>query len=130
VFVTVHRVEAYRNSQSGVFVSGQFMSAGAPVTAAVTDSKAVGNGSTGFHAFSAGGHGVTLMTLIRSVAASNVTGVQASSIISTLRFGRSTVTGNSNSWVAASSAVVQTYGENYINGNGDGDPLPTTISRK
>jgi hypothetical protein len=131
VYVTVNRVEAYRNSASGVFISGQFMSTGAPITATVTDSKSVGNGSTGFHAFSTGGHGQVLMTLIRSLAASNVVGVQASSIIARLRFGRSTITGNSsNSWVAANNADVVSYADNYINGNGDGDPTPTPIGRK
>jgi hypothetical protein len=39
------------------------------------------------------------------------------------------VTGNAIGWGVADGAVVS-YGDNNINGNGDGDPAPTTIAKK
>jgi hypothetical protein len=71
-----------------------------------------------------------MVTVVRSLAANNRTGIAASSALGTLRLGRSAVTGNALSWSTASSGVLASYGDNYINGNGDGDPAPATIARK
>jgi len=65
--------------------------------------------------------------VIRSVTANNGTGL-SSSAGGTLRLGQSSITGNATSWSA--SGLVQSYGDNDINGNGDGDPAPATIGRK
>jgi hypothetical protein len=130
--LTLSRVVAANNSLDGVFVSGQFAFPPGTIDAVIADSKAVANGSTGFNAFSTGGHGTTSMMLVRSVAMGNgLTGISASSIIATLRLARSTVTGNAASWTVANNAVLASFGDNYINGNGDGDPpIPTILARK
>ena len=49
----------------------------------------------------------------------------------TVRIGQSTITGNFRSWDnTVGFAKVQSFGDNYIAGNGDGDPAPPVIARK
>jgi hypothetical protein len=64
------------------------------------------------------------------VAANNGLGLEARYPNATLRFTQSAVTGNTTSWLAQNSAVLRSYGDNSIDGNGDGDPAPTTTPRK
>ena len=64
----------------------------------------------------------------RSVAAHNVFGLAATFANATFRFGQTAVTGNSVSTLPSSGAVLQSYGDDYI--DGDGDPAPSTIARK
>src|SRR5262249_20191492 len=65
----------------------------------------------------------------RSVAANNFNGLDARGPKATLRVGESTVTGNRVSWQTA-SAVLRSYGDNNIDGNFDGNPLPPTTPGK
>jgi len=121
--LTLNRVEAVNNSVDGVFVSGQFMTAPAKLDAVVVDSKAVANGSIGFASFSTGGGGITSLMLVNSVAQGNrIAGISSDSIISTVRIGHSTVVGNVVTWRTLHNAVIESFGDNYVNGNADGDP--------
>jgi Right handed beta helix region len=120
------RVEAYNNSFSGIFVNGQGSTGTVNATAA--DSVAGNNSSAGFRVNSASA--ATSLLLDRSVAVNNGTGLAANGATATLRVGQSTVTGNTTSWAATSSAVLRSYADNNIDGNFDADPAPTTIATK
>jgi hypothetical protein len=131
VKVALNRVEAYNNSKTGIVVTGEFSTG--TVNATVADSVAANN-LFGFSVISAPGHATTNLMVIRSVAANNSTGLSAATLgagpTATLRVGQSTVTGNTTSWQALNAAVLRSYGDNNIDGNGDGDPAPTTIPKK
>jgi Right handed beta helix region len=123
-----NRVEAYNNSLSGIIVNGQ-LSTGT-INATVEDSVAGGNAASGFRVFSGAASAAASLMVARSVAANNGAGISASGAKATLRVGQSAVTGNALSWQVTSSAVLRSYGDNNIDGNGDGDPAPTTIPAK
>lgn len=127
--VTLTRIEASHNSLAGVFVSGE--NAGSVVSATVSDSVVSGNLGQGLFARSIGAGTANLMVL-NSVASYNFTGILAQGTNATVRIGQSGITGNtSRSWDnSAGSAKVLSYGDNYIDGNGDGDPAPPSIARK
>jgi hypothetical protein len=40
------------------------------------------------------------------------------------------VTGNTNGWKTFDSGVVQSYGDNYIDGNASNQGAPSSITRK
>ena len=60
------------------------------------------------------------------------TGISAEGTNATVRIGQSGITGNTfKSWDNSSGpAKVLSYGDNYIDGNADGDPAPPSIARK
>lgn len=128
VKVVLNRVEAYNNGSDGVTVNGN-LSTGA-INASVTDSKAANNVGAGFAVASSPGHPVTNLTVVRSLAANNGTGLIANGANATLRLLQSTVTGNTTSWSASSGGVLRSYGDNTIDGNGDGGPALTIIPKK
>ena len=120
------RVKAYNNSVSGIRIqTGSGSTSTGTIKAIATDSVAANNGAAGFHLDSSAGFVISDFMVVRSVAANNGTGIAVGSGTATLRVGQSTVTGNATSTVGVSS-----YGDNYINGNGDGDPAPATIAKK
>ena len=126
--VTLTRIEASHNSLGGVFVSGE--NAGSVVSATVSDSVVSGNLGQGLFARSIGAGTANLMVL-NSVASYNSTGIVADGTNETVRIGQSGITGNTlKSWDSTGSAKVLSYGDNYIDGNGDGDPAPPSIARK
>jgi len=127
--VTLTRIEASHNSFGGVFVNGE--NAGSVVSATVSDSVVSGNLGQGLFARSIGAGTANLMVL-NSVASYNFTGILAQGTNATVRIGQSGITGNiSESWDNSSGpAKVLSYGDNYVDGNGDGDPAPPSIARK
>src|SRR5207248_11305050 len=89
-----------------------------------------GNINQGLLARSVGAGTANLMVL-NSVASYNSTGIVADGTNATVRIGQSGITGNTiSSWANPGSAKVLSYGDNYIDGNGDGDPAPPSIARK
>ena len=61
--------------------------------------------------------------LVNSVAQGNrIAGISSDSIISTVRIGHSTVVGNVVTWRTLHNAVIESFGDNYVSGNADGDP--------
>jgi hypothetical protein len=126
VVATFSRAEVYNSGLSGLFVIGS--SSSGTIKATVVDSVAAGNGSTGFGVASAGAP--SSLMVVRSVSANNLSGMSASFASATLRVGQSTVTGNAASLPGFNGAIVRSYGDNDIDGNGDGNPGPTTIARK
>jgi hypothetical protein len=126
VKASFNRVELYNNVSQGLIVTGTTSTG--TVNGIVTDSVAANNASSGFHVNSTSA--ATSLMVIRSVSANNVTGLIAASANATLRFSQSALTGNTFSWAIGSGAILRSYGDNNIDGNGDGDPAPTTIALK
>jgi hypothetical protein len=121
-------VKAYNNSVHGVLVIG--ISSTGFIFATVVDSVAANNGNTGFIALSSSGQAPTNLMLDRSMAANNLVGLTANGAPATVRVGQSAITGNTTSWSTANSAILRSYRDNNIDGNGDGDPAPTVIATK
>ena len=130
VVATLSRVQLLNNNQDGLLIASGVAGATGPINAVAEDSLAARNSLAGFNVASFGPQ-ASLM-LIRSVIAHNITGVQVGvGAAATLRVGQSSLTGNQTSWAVSSGAVLQSYGDNNINGNGDGDPaIPTVIAKK
>jgi len=132
--VAIDRTYIVNNGQDGLsinVVSFASASEGPSVVATVTDSVSANNGQDGFGAFSGGGATINL-TVTRSVAANNGFFGFFAGVVPTvsMRFGQSVITGNAQGWAIERNAVLQSFGDNYIAGNADGDPAPPTIARK
>jgi len=123
--VALNRVAVYNNSRDGIIVQGD----SGTVDATVTDSVSANNAG-GVTVSSSPFGGATNVTVIRSALADNGVGLTASDARATLRVGQSTITGNRLSWQNNGSNL-RSYGDNNIDGNGDGDPaIPTVIAKK
>jgi hypothetical protein len=122
-----NRVEVNNNS-FGIVVTGSNSAGTNTVNATVSDSVAAGNG-LGFFSQTASGQAPTSLMVFHSVAANNLTGVEAETSGATLRLANSTVTGNANGWVASGGAVLSD-GDNTIEGNEANQGAPTTYARK
>src|SRR5262245_28339322 len=120
-----NRVEAYNNGGDGIAVSR--FGPGGPVNVTVTDSISAQNG-TGFAVSSP--IGTPSLMVVRSVAANNGTGLAVTGVSATMRIGQSTVTGNTVSASLQLGGVLLSYGNNNIDGNGDGGVAPPTIATK
>ena len=97
----------------------------------MTDSVAANNAQTGFRVVTTSGRMQTTLMLIRSVAANNGTGISVDGATANLRVGESTITGNTTSWSFTNGGALRSYGDNNIDGNGDGGPpIPTVIGKK
>ena len=128
VIANFNGVELYNNSGAGLFANGG-VSQGGTVSVTVTDSVAANNTGVGGISGGFSVHTVTApttLTLVRSVATRNGIGLAADQP-SVMRVGQSVVTANTTSW---SGLGVQSYGDNYINGNGDNDPAPPFVAPK
>jgi hypothetical protein len=114
--VALSRVEAYNNSNSGIVVHAS--GPAGKVNVEIADSVSASNG-TGFEVGSLGA--TTNVTVTRSVATNNGMGLYAANGSASLRIGQSTITGNQYTWTN-SGATLQSFGDNYVGGNSDGDP--------
>ncbi len=123
-----NQVEANNNGGHGILVDGTNSAVANKVNATASESVAAGNGGTGFIAGSISAP--TSFTVSHSVAANNRIGVEATGSAGILRLANSTVTGNTASWIATFNGVLDSYGDNYIDGNGDSSPTPPSIPRK
>jgi len=124
VTASLKRVRLVKNGAAGLHVEAGLAGSTATLKGVVEDSLAARNSGAGFVV--SGGSPPADVTLIRSIAAHNGFGIVVSA---TSRIGQSVLTGNAASWLAG--GILQSYGDNYINGNGDGDPpIPTVIPTK
>ncbi|MEA2907341.1 MAG: hypothetical protein QOI12_4728 [Alphaproteobacteria bacterium] len=126
VTAVFNRVEVQNNGGHGISVDGP--GATGNITAVVEESVAAHNGDVGFRVSSTSA--VATLLVNRSVSINNVTGLRASNGSATLRIGQSVVTGNATSWDAVTSGILRSYADNYIDGNFDGNPAPTSIVKK
>jgi hypothetical protein len=128
VSAVFNHVETNNNHNFGVFLDG--LNGTATINGTIADSVASGNTIAGFR-IDGGGSAPAQLMVFHSVAANNGNGLSAFGSTATLRLASSVVTGNATSWNGAGTGgVLISYGDNYIDGNGDGDPGPTVITRK
>jgi hypothetical protein len=121
------RVE--HNAIDGILLDGSGSTG--TLKATVVDSVAAGKGGAGFSTNSAAGQAVTTFTLFHSVTANNDTGIRATNTGATLRVAQLMVTGNTTGWDAsAGAAVIETYGDNYIDGNGSNIGVLTPVAKQ
>jgi len=126
-----NRDEVNNNIGDGIVVVGSTSAGTNTVNATVSDSVAAGNGDTGFFSATGSGKAPTSLMIFHSVAANNGTGVGASGTNGvTVRLANSTVTGNTFGWATETSAVIASYGDNYIDGNGSNTGSLTSISKQ
>jgi hypothetical protein len=65
------------------------------------------------------------------VAANNTNfGVGANSGGANVRLAQSTVTGNPNAWSIGNGGVVESYGDNYVDGNSGDNSAQPLIAKK
>jgi hypothetical protein len=126
-------VQTSNNADSGIVLDGA--NSTGTLKGTVYESVAAQNGGAGaglgFFSFTATGKAPTTLMVFHSVSANNSQGLAAQGTGATLRLANSMITGNvAVSWGATSGGVLQSYGDNYIDGNGDGDPTPPTTLRK
>ena len=125
VTAVFNHVEVSNNAGNGIDVQGEGSTG--TVNIAVSDSVAASNGLAGFSSNSFADKAPTTLMMFHSVAANNGTGIQAFGTGATLRAAQSMVTGNTSGWLATSSGVVQSYGDNYIDGNGNNEAAPPSV---
>jgi hypothetical protein len=129
VRAVLNRVELHNNVGDGFEVSG--VNSTGSVIATVTDSVSANNGGHGFLATSGPNKAATSLMLLRSVAADNSVGFEAGNDANTvLRLAQSTVTGNSRGWSVVGGAIVNSYGDNNIDGNVSQNFAPPAIAKK
>jgi hypothetical protein len=128
--VALDGVASVNNKMVGIIVSGSF--APGTIDATVANSVSANNGQSGVTSASDTGKATTTLTLIRSVVANNgAAGLTATNVpTAILRVGQSAVTGNAATRLVVGNAVIQSFGDNYVVGNADGDPALPTLVRK
>jgi len=130
VQATFNRVEMDSNGDDGILVSGG--SSTGTVNATVSESVASGNASFDYVAASNTGQAPTTLMVLHSVASGALVaaGVAAQGSGATLNIANSMVTENAIGWSAVNGGVLQSYGDNYIDGNAIGNTPPPNINRK
>ncbi|MEA2907899.1 MAG: hypothetical protein QOI12_5286, partial [Alphaproteobacteria bacterium] len=138
-----NRVELYRNGTSGVIVSAA--STTGSVTATAIDSVSAYNGTNGFAVLSGNqgrettrtivpavvaGSAPASLTMLRSLAANNATGLFADGPTSVVRTTQSAVVGNTTGWAVSGGGLVLSAGDNTIEGNLSGESVPSAYSTK
>jgi hypothetical protein len=129
--VVLNRVQAYGNSGGGF----SFTAGGGIINATVEESVAAhSSNGAGFSTQAVyDGSSVNVM-ITRSVSSSNSVGLHVETSGGTagaiIRVGKSTVTQNTKTWEKRGAGNLNSFGDNYIAGNSDGDPAPSTIAMK
>jgi hypothetical protein len=118
-----NRVNVINNNNDAITVGGSASTG--TIDATASDTISAGNAGVGFTASTSAGHASTTFTLFHSVAANNNTGLIAQGG-ATLRAAQSMVTGNSSGWLTSTGGVVESYGDNYIDGNQNNETAPPT----
>jgi hypothetical protein len=123
----VSRSEVHGTTDIGIFAHGTGSAGVLKMT--VSDSVSTGSPGSGIRANSLLGSTTTL-TVVRSVSANNGTGISAANSNALVRVGQSTITGNTNGWLAENGATLQSYGDNYVNGNSANEGVVPGVSPK
>jgi hypothetical protein len=129
VRVAVDRTAVTNNSSNGMSFAGG--NSTGTINATVSDSVSSNNSDTGVIIGTAVGKAPTTVMVVRSMLSNNSTSaVGAAGVGARLVFGQSAVSGNGAVVGLGGGAVVQSFGDNYIAGNFDGDPAPPVITTK
>ena len=109
----INRVEANNNGYHGIFFNGDNTNGGR-LKATVSDSVAAGNGYVGIYVNSNATNAAILLTVVRSVAANNGTGIYVNGDFGVIQLANSTVTGNETNYSQNGSSKLYSYGDNNI----------------
>jgi hypothetical protein len=121
VRVSLDHVKVYNNSSQGVLIDGNGSTG--TLKAVVKDSVAANQGGAGFSVLSFPGQAPTNLMVIGSLAFNNNgAGVVAGGGAATAQVGQTTLSGNTFSWSAVNGGNLQSFGDNYVVSNADGDP--------
>jgi hypothetical protein len=127
--IAVKRVQMLRNGVDGIAVGGG--STTGSINAAVSDSLSANNARFGFGAVSVANGATTSLMMLRSVSANNSTGVTAGiDPRARLWIGQSAISGNTLHTWFADGGTLQSFGDNAMVGNADGNPALPTIAMK
>jgi hypothetical protein len=126
-----NRVEVYNNAPVEGFSILGVNSSGGSITATVSESTISGN-TNGIHVKSTSGQAVAKVTVFHSVVAnSQFNGFIVDGTNATVTLAQSAVMGNAGTgWDILNSGVIQTYLDNYFNGNGTNTGSLTTIGKQ
>jgi hypothetical protein len=127
VRLVLERAAMMNNSHDGVFLDGN--QASGAISAIVKDSVSANNGGNGFSVFSINQTAMSVVLAHAVIANNGGTGVFADGPMG-VRIGKSTITANGTTWIVANGANLQSFGDNYIVGNRDGDPAPPRIASR
>jgi hypothetical protein len=127
--VALNRVEMHGNG-NGFYIDGSLATGTAQITATMTDSLSSGSGGFGIAVFSDTGQAQTQLMMTRSVTTNNNTGVYASGALARVRLAQSTVTGNADGYFVVGGGTLESYGDNYIDGNLGSEAAPSSILKK
>jgi hypothetical protein len=129
VTAVLNRVEVNNNAYQGLYIEGD--NGTGTLNVVVYDSIAANNiNAIGFYASSTTGRSQTTLTVFHSLTADNAYGVLAFGVGATVRVAHSMVTGNTHGWLAQAGGVLKSYGDNYIDGNGDDETAPPGTIKK
>jgi Right handed beta helix region len=126
VSVVFNRVEADNNTLDGIVAFGSNSTGTVEVT--VSDSVSANN-EVGYSVTTETGKAATKLVLFHSVATNNQVGlaVDAGAV---LRAAQSMVTWNTTAGFQISGGVIQSYGDNYFDGNGSNTGSLTSVTRQ
>jgi Right handed beta helix region len=127
VTAVFNRVEANNNTHGiGINVNGAVSPSTSTTKVTISDSV-MDHNSDGVDFDALTTSSATTVTLFHSVITNNSgVGVNGPGDAGTLRLAQSVVTGNTNGW----EGLVQSYGDNYIDGNGANQGAPSAVTRK
>jgi hypothetical protein len=125
----IERTTFFGNGPAGVYANGAYGTGSLDV--AVTDSVASNStDGSGFRVESAAAHSVSNLVLLRTTAAGNSSGIVASGTNATLRLAQSAVVGNVVGYSINAGAAILSYGDNYIDGNGNNNGTLGSASKQ
>jgi hypothetical protein len=122
----LNHVEAEHNGTTGIVA----LTGSQTINVTVSDSVSANNGVDGIFAESDGATSVKIMVRNSTIANNAGNGLESFNTGATIRFTRSTITGNGTAWVANASGVVTSYNDNNIDDNGSANTAPPQIGYK
>ncbi|MEA2987589.1 MAG: hypothetical protein QOG83_300, partial [Alphaproteobacteria bacterium] len=131
--VILNRVEVHNTYRDGIDVFGGDIDGLATGTIDITIKDSIVAGTRlGNGVFVKSGQAlIAKITIVDSSIVNNLGyGVFVRDTAATARIGRSVIAGNGDSWAEDSGGTLRSYGDNYIDGNGEVDPVPTVIPKK
>src|SRR5437762_8728152 len=129
VRATLNRVEFYGNGFAGFNGTGSGTTGGT-IDATVVDSVSARANNFGFRLELFPGQTVGRLSIVRSVSANNGTGIVATGANATVRVGQSTVAGNTSGWTTTQGGILQSYGDNNVDGNAGDEGAMPVIAKK
>jgi hypothetical protein len=123
----VYRSGVHNTGDVGIFAQGT--GATGTINMTVSDTVSSGNAADGIRANSLGG-ATTTLSVVRSTSSNNNVGISGANSDAIVRVADSMITGNNSGWTVSNGAVLQSYGNNFVNGNGANEGAMPLIGTK